>query len=302
MVKLFSKRNRAQEGELRYDIPEVVRSRVLAVFKSLCYEPHGGFQGLLHEVGEFLFKQYGSICQSSYDAARRSDDPTIEHFFCCNDEQALDFIEACFSQRLYNGKQQGVDEIIEIFMEYHIGYELTPFIENHAEKETSLFGRKRFGTVIENEYPIIIRKDNQFVHKEIIEPSLSLLSGSRFKVANSEMLKAHTALRMGDYEDAITITGSAFESFLKTILTIKKISFDPDKDTCAKLLGICRDKAIFPSFYCPTFESVGTIRNKLGDAHGRGPKKAHTVSLEHAEHIVRIASSHMLLIAKLSGV
>jgi hypothetical protein len=116
------------------------------------------------------------------------------------------------------------------------------------------------------------------------------------------MLKAHTALRMGDYEDAITITGSAFESFLKTILTIKKISFNPEKDTCAKLIGICRDNAIFPSFYCPTFESVGTIRNKLGDAHGRGPQKTHAVSLEHAEHIVRIASSHMLLIAKLSVV
>jgi len=302
MRKLFSKRNKPQVGELRYDIPNIVRSRILSVFEDLCNEHNGGFPLLLLEVGKFLFKQYGVLRQSSFAAARHSDDPTIEHFFCCDDEQALDFIEVCFENRLYSGKQEGVEEINEIFMEYGIGYELTPFIENHIEKETTLFGGKRIGTVIEFEYPKIIRKDNQFAHQEIVEPVLSLLSNSRFKVANAEMLKAHTALRMGDYEDAITITGSAFESFLKTILSIKQIDFNPDKETCAKLVKICHDNAIFPSFYSPTFEAVGTIRNKLGDAHGRGPEKAHTASLEHAEHMIRVTSSHMLFIAKLSRI
>ncbi len=34
----------------------------------------------------------------------------------------------------------------------------------------------------------------------------------------------------------------------------------------------------------PKNDGVGTIRNKLGDAHGRGPTLAHDVEAAHAEH------------------
>lgn len=301
-MELFSKRKKQPPKELIYDIPEVVRTRILAVFRDLCYEPHGGFRKLLDDVGKILFKEYGFLCQSSYIAARRSDNPTIEHFYCCDLEQALDFIEVCFQQNAYTGSQTGVDEINRIFNEYGIGFELTSFIEHEVIKETSLLGRKRTGTVIECEYPRIIEKSNQLIHQEIVQPSMELLSDSRFQVANSEMLKAHTSLRSGDYEDAITLCGSAFESVLKTIIDFKGWNYGPNVDTCAKLISICRDNNLFPPFYCPVFEAVGSIRNKLSDAHGRGPKKTNNVTKENAEHMVYMTLTHIVFLAKRAGI
>ncbi len=164
MWKLFSQRNTLPPDKLHYDIPENVRSRILSVFKDHASEQHGGFATLIDDVGQVLFKRYGYLCRSSYDAARRSDHQVIEHFYCCDEPKALDFVEACFQQRTYNGKNSGVNEINEIFRETGIGYELTPFVEHHVEKETFLFSHKRQGTVIEYEYPRAIRRDRVLHH------------------------------------------------------------------------------------------------------------------------------------------
>ena len=301
MARFYSQRKSLPPRDLRYDIPQDVRTRILAVFQDHASEPHGGFNRLLEDVGKVLFKKYGRLFQSSYVAARRSDHPVIEHFYCCDDEYSLDFIEACFQQHGYNGGQAGVDEVNEIFRETGIGYELTPFVEHHVDREAGVFGRMRKGRVIEYEYPQVIRRDHQLVHQEIIEPTLKLLCDFRLRVANSEMLKAHSALRHGNFEDAITLSGSAFESLLKTICDIKGWSYDANRDTCSKLVNICCEHGMFPPFYLPIFEAVGTIRNKLSNAHGRGPTPLHQVSREHAEHMVQVTSTHMLLIAKLAG-
>jgi hypothetical protein len=301
-MELFSKRKKQPPKKLVYDIPEVARTRILVIFKDFCYEHHGGFGKLLEDVGKALLKEYGFLCQSGYIAARRSDNPIIEHFYYCDTEQALDFVELCFQQNVYDGYQKGVDEINRIFNEYGIGFELTPFVEHKVVKETSIFGgAKRAGIVIEYEYPRIIEKSSQLTHQEIVQPSMELLSDSRFRVANSEMLKAHTALRNGDYEDAITLCGSAFESVLKTIIDFKGWNYS-STDTCAKLIGICRDNNLFPTFYCSAFEAVGTIRNKLSDAHGRGPKKTDNVTKETAEHMVHMTLTHMVFLAKCAGI
>jgi len=299
MSKLFTKRNAPTPERLRCDIPQDVRTRVLAVFADHV-SSQNGFGGLLSEVGKVLFKEYGRLFQSSYVAARQSDNPVIEHFYCCDDAHAIDFIEACFQQWTYCGNQAGVDEINDIFREHGIGYQLTPYVEHHVEKEEEgRFGtRKR--THIETEYPQVMRLDHQLAHQEITEPSLQVLTDSRLRVANSEMLKAYSALRSGDWENAITCSCSSFESLLKTICDLKGWRYDAS-DTCAKLVAICREKDLFPGFYAPIFEAVGTVRHRLGDAHGRGPAPAHSVSQEHAEHMVRMTLAHMLLLTKSAG-
>jgi|LGVC01.1.fsa_nt_gb hypothetical protein len=301
MAKLFSRRKNPPSVIHRYDISEQIRTRILAVFKDHCYEPYGGFEKLLSAVGDVLFKQYGGLSRSSYVAARRSDHPVIEHFYSVDTDYAIDFIEACFQQNVYNGGQKGVDEINEIFLETGIGFELTPFVEHHVEKEGALFGRIRKGTYIEYEYPRVVPRDNQLVHEEVISPAFHLLTDYRLRVANSEILKAHSALRSKDFESAITLSASAFESLLKTICDIKGWSYDPHHDTCSKLVKICKDNNLFPPFYVPLFESVGSIRNKLSNAHGRGPTLSFPALLEHAEHMIHITSSHMLFLMKLAG-
>lgn len=304
MKRLFSKRNAPPPGQLRYDLPDEVRIRILAALRDHCGDPYdgrGGFDGMLLEVGHRLFKEYGGLCASSYAAVRRSENPVIEHFGCCPIEQAIDFIEACFQTRAYAGYQRGVDEINVILREQGIGYELTPYTDHKVEKEASLFGSRRKATLIETEYPRMIRRDEHLLHEEVVKPALQLLASSKLRVANSEMLKAHAALRTGEFEDAITLCGSAFESVLKTICDIKRWPYDPNRDAGAKLVGICRDHNLFPPFYAPILETVATIRNKLGDAHGRGPRAVHVVTQAQAEHMLHLTSAHVLFLAKLAG-
>jgi len=298
--RLFTKRNAPPPDKLRYDIPEQIRTRILAVFEDHV-DPQHGLGGLLSDVGKMLFKEYGGLYQSAYEMARRSDNPVIEHFYLCDDGHAIDFIEACFQQWPYSGRQQGVDEINGIFREHGIGYELTPYVEHEVEKEVEGRFGKRKQKYIETDYPQVIRLDSQLAHQEIVRPMLHLLSDSRLRVANREMLDALFSLRSGQWDDAITSSCSAFESLLKTICDLKGWAYDPNRDTCSRLVAICRDNGLFPAFYVPLFEAVGTIRNRLGDAHGRGPAPSQSVDQRHAEHMVRMTSAHMLLIAELAG-
>ena len=51
------------------------------------------------------------------------------------------------------------------------------------------------------------------------------------------MIRAHEAMRSGNYDDAITLAGAAFESVLKTICDIKSWAYDKDRDTCRRFVA-----------------------------------------------------------------
>ena len=94
----------------------------------------------------------------------------------------------------------------------------------------------------------------------------------------------------------MTSCASSFESLLKTICSLNQWQFDPERDACSKLVGVCKTNGLFHPFYAATFEAIGTIRNKLSDAHGRGPKEIYIATKSHAEHFLRITASHMLFL------
>ncbi len=287
---------------LSLGIPDEVRSRILLVLEDAVLDHSGDFPLFLEQIGRAVAKKYGFLSQSSFLAARRSQHPVIEHFFSCGEDQLLHTLELCFRQEALRGNQQTVDEINTIFRECWIGYAFTSFVEREVESEVFIVpGWKQKATSKEYEYPKAIRSTDQFLDKSVSEPTFALLSDSRLHVANSEMGKAHSALRAGNYDDAITLCAAAFESLLKTICDAKGWTYDKDKDTCGRLIEICHKNGLFESFYLTTFLSICTIRNKLGDAHGRGPVRASTPTLEHAEHMVYLTSTNMLLLAKLAG-
>lgn len=298
---IFSKRNSQRPDTYRYDIPQDVRLRVLHTFRQIAeaIPSHSSLPSILQEVGEKLLQQYGRLDASMYRAAS-SGDPIVDHFLLCNEEKALDFIELCFQAWSYRGGNDGVVAINKVFQEESIGYELTPMREIVTGEDARLFGRRTGGKLIKYEYPHVIKKEDQFVHQEIVRPCLEVLSNPIFQTANSEMLKSYEDYRKAKYADAITSCGSAFESVLKTICSHHKWAYDPDKDTCSKLVAICKDNGLFPPFYAPIFEATGTIRNKLGDAHGRGPAPMYTVGKEHVEHLIHTTAAHILLLVTLA--
>ena len=294
--------NRESSISLRYGIPDEVRYRILLVLDDAVVNASGDFELFLSQVGRLLLKRYGVLAQSGYIAARRSQNPVVEHFACCDEQQFFYLLELCFQQDVLAGKQNAVDEINQILRQTGIGYYLTPFVEREKETEAWIVpGWKQKGIAKEYEYPKAVRSADVLIQQAITEPTLTLLSDARLKVSNSEMLQAQQALRAGEYDNAITLSASAFESLLKTICDIRSWDYNKDRDTCSTLIGICRKNGLFPPFYTSSFELIGTIRNKLGDAHGRGPVRTNLTLLEHAEHMINLTSTNMLFLARLAG-
>jgi hypothetical protein len=297
-MSLFSQRRAERPERYSYAIPEKVRSRILHNLQQHGAGWIGGdhFQDILREVGQKLLAKHGSLRSSGYEAARKSDHPVINHFFFCDDEEVLDFLQLCFETQTLDRDMEGSQRLVatfnQIFEEEGIGYELTPPAMIDVGPG-SLFGRTSPGMrAIRIEYPKVIRKDERTVHEKAAQPALAVLRDQRFATANGELLDAFEQVRKGYYPAAITSCGKAFESVLKTICAVRGWAYDPDKDTCAKLVGICKDQGLFFPFYAPILEGVGIVRNKIG-AHGGGPKPAYVAAREHAEHMIAIACAHI---------
>jgi hypothetical protein len=304
----FSKRSTPPSARYRYDVPQRARQRILVSLRQR--SGHGvdyiDLDTLLVELGDLIAAADGGLFRSDYEAAQVSDHPVINHFALCDDRMALEWIEIVFQCFHYSGGDEWRQTVNEIFQQEGMGYELTPYAETvvkgpdgPADVPRHRWG-KGFGEWIEHQYPQIIKKDDEYTHVEIVQPCLNLLSDPKFKTANEEMLKAHKEYREGNYDDAITDCGAAFETVMKTICEAKGWTYDTGKATCKDLVDVCRDNGLFPGFYAPLFIDAGTIRNKLGDAHGKGPTPPFTVTKEHFEHMVQITSANILLFARLA--
>lgn len=129
---------------------------------------------MFEEVQNKLLQQYGGLYRPTYDAACVHNDPLLNHFLCCSDEMALDFVELCFQTSNGCGRQDGVTALNAVFHEEAMGYELTAWREVETGEPAKLFGRTiGGGKSIRIEHPRIIRKDEQFTHTEIVQPSLA---------------------------------------------------------------------------------------------------------------------------------
>jgi hypothetical protein len=301
MPALFSKRSVSPPDAFRDDIPEVARKRIFHILEEYL---GAKVKNLLDELEPMLEKAYGFLDLPGYVAARVSNNDVLQHFVSCSTEKVLDFLELCFQTRTLfqpDKLNQIVDDINDIFREYGIRYEFTPFsMRAKKEKHKSLLRRRLAGEPLEVNYPRAIVKDDELLHNEAVVPCLKLLRQPAFRVANEELMASLAHYRCGRLRDAITDCGAAFETVLKTICHQKRWTYNADKDTCAKLVGVCRDNGLFPGFYAPIFEATGTIRNKLGDAHGQGPAPRFETKPEHVEHILHMTCSHILLLIRLA--
>lgn len=297
-MALFSRRNSPKPSEIRYDIPRDVRSRLL---HSIDGWSHGDVHLALEEVERTLLQEYGGLSSSRFEAARVSDSPLINHFMSCRDEKVLDFLEALFQASHYGGGQEGVDRVVKILREHGIGYDFTPLIVEEKSVTTHMFGVPHQAIQLHYQYPEAYRVDHEILHQEVIGPVVSLLSDSRLVVASKEFREALRHHRSGQHAEAITACASAFESVLKTICDLKRWRYDPDKDTCAGLVDVCQRHGLFPSFYTDLFKRTGTIRNKLGSAHGRGPTQSFKPDSIESEHLLYMTGSQIIALCRWAG-
>jgi len=302
-MSLFSHRNDAVQDAYRYAIPERVRQRLLHTIR-LRLESHSGSNlsigGVFDEMHDKILQRYGGFRSSVYDAARMSENPVVEHFFRCRDEEVMDFLQMCFETQWHCGGQSTVEAINRVLEEEGIGYELTPYSETYTQG-ASLFGVfSATAKTIHAKLPRVLRKDEKVLHAETVKPCLYALSDPRFATANAELMCAFDEYRQGKYGDAVTDAGAAFESVLKIICMHKGWAYDKDRDTCSRLLDICRANELFHPFYKPILEGTATIRNKIGDAHGKGPNPEYPATKELADHMLYTVCNNVNLLIALA--
>jgi hypothetical protein len=306
MFNLFSKRLRIARGEVTdifvYDqIPQKMKVQVVHIMQD-CIGLDGYGNRHARNVYDFIYhtlrKEWGQFRLSKKWDDNESEQQIFDFFMTCQDtEQLLDIIDLSFTtiqkevgKNYWHYAQhttskmnpdQAVEELNERFKENGIGY--------------SYIGDS------------LIRIDSTYIHAEIIKPAISLLRTQKFAGANEEYLKAHEHYRHGRNKECLSECLKAFESTLKVICKEKNWQYSAT-DTASKLVKICLDNQLIPSFTQTQFNSIqsllesgiASIRNRLG-GHGQGqvPQK---VEDEITRYALNLTGSNIVFLVEESGI
>jgi hypothetical protein len=235
----FSKRNSSVPDTLCYEVPTATRLRILHKFKQLLESPYVQFDfgHVLDGVAKRILTEYGGYDgDTRRNAFAGTDHPAVIHALACSDERFLDFTEFCLQVWPHQLGQPGVEAVNQFLREDGIGFELTPFRQTFRDRSGKIVQDGGSGTV-EYEFPQFMRKDNEYLHQQVVRPCLEALARPGLGTANAEMMKAHQAYRRGEFADAITDAAAAFESVMKSICYQKGWQFNPDSDTCSRLVS-----------------------------------------------------------------
>ncbi len=287
----YTERHAQSKERYSYDLEFSTRMKVLHILRqrNSSLSSQAIFVMMLGEVQSELLTRHGILRTA---VGSTSGHPVIDHFLVCSTEDALSFIELCLrsTQFYMGGDHNGIIQDLNRMLEADsVGFELTPF--RQVWKRTGPDGKPM--PQGKREFPQFIKKGERTTHEEAVKPALVVLGDPRFATANAELMDAFKKVREGSYADAITSCGAAFESVLKTICHIKDWTYDSNKETCATLADKCNAHNLIEPFYAEIFKGIGTTRNKMGDAHGKGPKPQFTASQNHAEHMIAMTCSHI---------
>lgn len=143
---------------------------------------------------------------------------------------------------------------------------------------------QRHGLGYAFEEGLIVRVDSQFLHSEVVHPSLQLLNSAGFTNAQSEFLKAHEHFRHGNNEAAIVEALKAFESTLKYICAERDWTHS-EGASAKELIKTVIDNGLIPrsmesysnSFRTLLESGLPTVRNKNA-GHGIGPDERQSLN------------------------
>ncbi len=220
----------------------------------------------------------------------------------CSDNHFFDFVEFIFgSEHLWRfgsdaDHNRFVEDVNRLFEVDDLPYALTGFVRQEG---VGSFHGSPTKTIETTAYPRVILRDSQVEHAEIIEPTLTLLTGGDFKSANDEFFAALTDYRKGDYGDCLTECASSFESVMKIICARKKWPFK-QTDTASDLLKIVRPNTNLDSFFDQPLMIIATLRNRISTAHGAGTQVKNPPR-HLARYAVNAAAAAILLLVDETG-
>jgi hypothetical protein len=280
IFKVFSRREIASAGQKSKPLSKEFRNRVVMLLQD---QLRGSFTQFLEQLHRQVSFQHGTPRLSPSLGRGDKADDLFDFLFSCKDEHFLDVIELIFKSNLPgitwpdNPLIPSINEFLNVD---DLPYHLTSYtVETY---QTTYFGNPTTAIRI-TEFPRIIRKENEVLHQEAVDPALHLLSAEIFKHANTEFLKALEDYRKGDFRDCLTKCGSAFESTMKVICDKKAISFK-QTDTAAVLLRALLAKSKLETYWEQPLILIATLRNRLSSSHGAGGQ-----SIVVPRHVARYA-------------
>jgi hypothetical protein len=237
------------------------------------------------------------------DGHRRDDYEDVFLFLQkCETKHFLDFIEYLFQTEVYqrvapSGSDPMVDEINQLFDIDDLPYAVTPFVRETTVEEWH--GEVTGQSTRTIAHPRVVLREQQITYAEAIEPTINLLTQAEFGTANMEFLAALTDYRKGEYEDCLTKCGSAFESTMKLICTMRGWPYR-ETDTAAPLLKTIIEKSGLPSYYEQPLLMVAILRNKESSSHGGGPEPR-KVDPHVARYAINATAAAILLLVEQVG-
>lgn len=319
IVDLFSKRQKRLRGEVpdvyRYDaLPQPFRAQIVHIMAETWEVLHDHLQVppcevLYHEIAETLCHEYGLLDVDDFLPSEELNEPyppLIRYFLGIRDiEKALDVVQlgfATISGASLRYSAVAVPSDWEGSAESWCAAQTTKADRAASEAVAELnyrFHEHRVGYQFESGN--IIRVDSQLIHKEVVTPCLTLLSGDSYSGAQDEFLRGHQHYREGNTKEAMTECVKAFESVMKTICGKRKWKYD-DRATAKTLIGVCLDHELIPPFWQDHFTSlqnllqVGVARNKLS-AHGQGAEPVE-VPRHLAAFVLHMTAASILFLAE----
>jgi len=301
----FSQRQRKRPEEYDKEVSAHVRARL---FHSLSDMNEWSVTYAEPELHRMILKSYGSLRGMSHNGRPAVGQNVRDHWLACDVVEFLDLLEMIFHTSGYGGGPPTVEVINRILEEENIGYELTEFLTIQIDPEPRepdysegrpIYGPTGHSIRYRYELPQVISKGEKALHAGVVQPALALLSDGRFASANQELIEGLVHLRHGKYREAVQSCGSAIETVLKTICSLKGWKYDKDRATLKDLLDLCQKNSLFFPFYGPIITGTGTIRNKLS-AHGKGPDPDYIPTKELAEHMVYTCCANAVLLISLA--
>jgi AbiJ N-terminal domain 4 len=269
---LYSKRRKRLLGDVpdvySYDcIPNDLRIQIVHIIQDAVGKSSSRNQEEIYTlINNTLCREYGKF-NLIEDRYTYYEDKVLNFMLQTNiNDQVIDVIELSF---------KCIENIIKRNFEIYV-QNTTVKIKPDAAIEELNQRFKEHGIGYQFEGNKIIRVDSTFIHSEITKPTISLLWNSKFAGANEEYMNAHEHYRHGRNKECLTECLKAFESTLKIICNEKGWVYN-QTDTSKKLIQLCFDKGLVPTFTQNQFTSlqnliesgIPTLRNKLG-GHGQG--------------------------------
>ncbi len=302
---VFSRRNEAVDPFV-YTIPPTFRNKVFLFCREVFSNSRSGFGGndytreFWEEIHQVLQYRHGrlTLVEGAVFSSRAED--AIKFLTTCKDNEFLDFIEYIFRVNcLFHISMEEntiVAELNELLASESLGYVVTEMVKEEVIELVAgpPFNGRPQRVIKTVSYPIIIRKDNQVTHANIVKPALQLLTEPKYKSANDEYLKALDDYRKGDFGDCLTKCCSAFESVMKVLCDSKGWPYK-QIDTASTLIRIIIQNTHLDAFFEQPLVLVATLRNKLSTSHGAGTQ-IRAVSQNLARFALNATASAIILL------